>query len=129
MDIYEQDITSRIAAGQTYRQISQALQQRISSSLGFSPRNLPRFWGNRHALSMWVDRSAVGPTSCISDPVSWTFIWKMYDALRALGIHVSQRRVSASMVRVVPRAQPASIHSSLLWRQGTFRSKWKDGMG
>lgn len=54
---------------------------------------------------MWVDRSAVGLTSCISDPVSWTFIWKTYDALRALGIHVSQRRVGASMVRVVPRAQ------------------------
>ena len=108
MDIYEQEIASRIAAGQTYRQISRALQQRINSSLGFSPRNIRRFCAERgiHYRCGFTDQQLDRLVASLIQSVGHSYGRRtMHGLLRALGIHVSQRRVGASMGRVAPRAQ------------------------
>ena len=108
METYAQEIASRIAAGQTYSHISRVLQRRSNSSLGFSSRSIRRFCAERgiHYRCGLTDQQLDRVIASLIQSVGHSYGRRtMHGLLRAIGIHISQRRVGRSMGRVAPSAQ------------------------
>ena len=105
MNDYEEEIAERVERGETYENISRFLQHVLPHSRGLSPRSVRRFCSERGIRfrsglnDSELDEVVSARVRAVGDSYGRR---TLHGLLHSEGIHVSQRRIAASLRRTHP---------------------------